>query len=320
MQRRYTTLFIILCACTLFARTPQEAAQIASEFIQQRHLSATPMLRIQRANQASGISTPVELAHTQYQTDGFTPAIYVFNDQQEEGFVLVSAVNNARTILGYSDQGKFNSNDIPVNMQLWLKMYAEELAFAALSPQRVAANPSLNTQYPNIAPLLGETQWGQGKPYNNMCPIVDGERSVAGCVAIALSQIMYKHQYPLHGIGNNSYRLRNGTQLTVDFSKATYDWANMIPRYNKSYTQEQADAVADRKFTGCDRSSGRDLCGSGDYLRILSRMESLPSRPHRSVEIRIKALLCPGIHLVPGRKHFLFSQKMQFLFLKLVKI
>ena len=271
MQRLYTTLFIMLCACILFARTPQEAAQIASEFLQQRHFSAAPMLRIQRANQASGISTPVELAHTQYQADGFTPAVYVFNDQQEEGFVLVSAVNNARTVLGYADHGKFNPDDIPCNMQLWLKMYAEELAYAALSPQRAAANPSLNTQYPDIAPLLGETQWGQGKPYNNMCPIVDGERSVAGCVATALSQIMYKHQYPIHGIGSNSYRLKNGTQLTVDFSKATYDWANMIPRYNKSYTQEQADAVAELIYhvgVACNMSYSPSASGAVSQISL----------------------------------------------------
>ena len=122
MQRIYTILSIILCACSLFARTPQEAAQIASDFIYQRRLSATPMLRVQRANQSAGIDTHVELAHTQYQVDNTTPAFYVFNDQQQEGFVLISAIDNARTILGYADHGSFNTDDIPCNMQLWLQM------------------------------------------------------------------------------------------------------------------------------------------------------------------------------------------------------
>ena len=269
MQRIYTILSIILCACSLFARTPQEAAQIASDFIYQRRLSATPMLRIQHANQSAGIDSHVELAHTQYQVDNTTPAFYVFNDQQLEGFVLISAIDNARTILGYADHGNFNTDDIPCNMQLWLQMYAEELAYAATFPQRAAANPSLNTQYPEIAPLLGETQWGQGKPFNNMCPMVDGERSVAGCVATALSQIMYKHQYPTHGIGSHSYRLRNGTQLSVDFSQATYDWENMIPRYNKSYTQEQADAVAELMYhVGVSCNMGYSPSASGAVSQI----------------------------------------------------
>lgn len=265
MQKLYTILFIILCACSLSARTPQEAAEIASEFIRQRNLAATPILRIQHASQAAGISTPVELAHTQYQADNITPAIYIFNDKQAEGFVLISAEDNARAVLGYADHGSFNSNDIPCNMKLWLQMYTEELAYAAKLIQQAAHNPDLNTQYPNIEPLLGETQWGQGKPFNNMCPIVDGERSVAGCVATALSQIMYKHQYPKHGTGSNSYRLRNGTQLTVDFSKATYDWKNMIPRYNRSYSQEQADAVAELMYhvgVACNMSYSPSASGA----------------------------------------------------------
>ena len=271
MQRLYTILFIILCACSLSARTPQEAAQIASEFIYQRNLSATPALRIQRASQAAVISTPVELVHTQYQADKSTPAVYVFNNQQAEGFVLISAIDNARSVLGYADQGNFNPNDIPCNLQLWLQMYAEELAYASFSPQRAASNPSLNTQYPDIAPLLGETQWGQGKPYNNMCPLIDGARSVAGCVATALSQIMYKHQYPLHGTGSNSYRLRNGTQLSVDFSEATYDWENMLPKYKKSYTQEQADAVAELVYhvgVACNMSYSPSASGAVSQLSL----------------------------------------------------
>ena len=256
------SLFVCLASTILFARTPQEAAHIASQFISQTH--TTPVLRIQSASAATTEKEPVELVYTQYQLDSMTPAVFVFNHTEADGFVMVSAEDNARAILGYSDHGRFDQTDIPENMQLWLQMYAEELAYAALSPQRAAANPSLNTQYPDIAPLLGETQWGQGKPFNNMCPIVDGERSVAGCVATALSQIMYKHQYPTHGIGSHSYRLKNGTQISVDFSQATYDWENMIPRYNKSYTQEQADAVAELMYhVGVSCNMGYSPSASG---------------------------------------------------------
>ena len=256
------SLFACLASTILFARTPQEAANIASQFISQTH--TTPVLRIQSASAATTKKEPVELVYTQYQLDSTTPAVFVFNHTEADGFVMVSAQNNARAILGYSDHGHFDQTDIPENMQLWLQMYAEELAYAALSPQRAATNPSLNNQYPNIAPLLGETQWGQGKPFNNMCPIVDGERSVAGCVATALSQIMYKHRYPTHGIGSHSYQLRNGTQISVDFSQATYDWENMIPRYNKSYTQEQADAVAELMYhVGVSCNMGYSPSASG---------------------------------------------------------
>lgn len=262
------SLFVCLASTILFARTPQEAANIASQFISQSH--TTPVWRIQSASAATMENEPVELVYTQYQLDSATPAVFVFNHTRAEGFVLVSAEDNARAILGYSDHGHFDQTDIPENMQLWLQMYAEELAYTAQLPKRVASYPSLNTQYPDIAPLLGDTQWGQGKPFNNMCPIIDGERSVTGCVATALSQIMYKHQYPLHGIGSHSYRLKNGTQLSVDFSQATYDWENMIPIY-KSYTQEQADAVAELMFhvgVACNMSYSPSASGAVSQMAL----------------------------------------------------
>jgi hypothetical protein len=37
------------------------------------------------------MAKPVELVYTQYQMDATTPAIFVLNNQEAEGFVLVSA-------------------------------------------------------------------------------------------------------------------------------------------------------------------------------------------------------------------------------------
>ena len=251
MQRLYTILIIFaLFVGSALARTQQEAAQIASEFINQRTHATSSIQRIQSATKASRTTAPVELAYTHTQEDGFTPAIYVFNSTEEDGFVLVSAEDNARAVLGYADQGSFDPQNIPSNMQVWLQMYAEELAYAALMPQASASyDKTLGSQYPTVEPLLGQTQWGQGKPYNNHCPIVDGERSVAGCVATALSQIMYVHKFPKKGQGSHSYRLRNGTEVSADFSQTTYDWDNMLAQYKgTTYTTEQADAVAELMF------------------------------------------------------------------------
>ena len=251
MQRLYTILIIIILFIgSIFARTPQEAAQIASEFINQRYQATSSVQRIQSATKSSKTTAPVELAYTHTQQDGLTPAIYVFNGKEDDGFVLISAEDNARAVLGYADQGSFDSQNIPSNMQVWLQMYAEELAYAALMPQSSASyDKTLGSPYPTVEPLLGNMQWGQGKPYNNHCPMVDGERSVTGCVATALSQIMYVHKYPEKGQGQVSYKMRNGVEVSVDFSQTTYDWDNMLPQYKgTSYTTEQADAVAKLMF------------------------------------------------------------------------
>ena len=247
MQRLYTILItLVLFVGTTFARTPQEAAQIASEFINQRYHTTSSVQRIQSATKASRTTAPVELAYTHTLQDNLTPAIYVFNGKEDDGFVLVSAEENARAVLGYADQGSFDAQNIPSNMQVWLQMYAEELAYAQLMPQASTSyDKPIGTQYPTIEPLLGETQWGQSEPYNNHCPLINGERAVTGCVATALSQIMYKHKYPTQGTGSHSYYLQNYGTVSVDYSKATYDWDNMLPRYvRNSYTTTQANAVA----------------------------------------------------------------------------
>ena len=291
MKKIITLIIGLLCTSIItWARTPQEAAQIASQFITQAN--ATPTLRLQKAAVATSVTVPVELAFTQYQIDNTTPAVFVFNSTDER-FVLVSAEDNARAVLGYSDEGTFDANNIPENMQFWLKMYADEMRSATeakgkVNRREVIKHPK-NQQifrgprwrkvmkreaeeeaYPTIAPLLGETIWGQGEPFNNMCPQIGNERAVTGCVATALSQIMYIHKYPTKGIGSHSYKTETeGLTVSANFGNTTYDWANMIPNYNKSYTSAQADAVATLMFhAGVAADMDYTVDGSGAVSSI----------------------------------------------------
>ena len=127
MNKIYTILVGILCLLSIStqARTVQEASAIASAFIEM-HNDVAPAKRLQKAAAATAVTTPVEWVFTQYQADNTTPAVFVFNST-DEGFVLVSAEDNARAVLGYSDNGIFDANNIPANMQFWLQMYADEL-------------------------------------------------------------------------------------------------------------------------------------------------------------------------------------------------
>ena len=286
MNRIYTLIISALCmlSITLEARTVQEASAVASAFVQAQNEAKGERLK------AKGERIPVELAYTQYQVDQTTPAVFVFNST-DKGFVLVSAEDDARAVLGYSDEGTFDANHIPENMQFWLKMYADELRrLGDRAPQKSAdfsgtplairregavsdrsekgdeAKGKVNRRevkgerleaegerreveeesYPTINPILGETVWGQGEPFNNKCPEINGERTVTGCVATAMSQIMYAHKYPTKGIGSHSYTTETeGLTVSANFGNTTYDWANMIPNYKKdSYTTTQANAVA----------------------------------------------------------------------------
>ncbi|MBO4599311.1 MAG: C10 family peptidase, partial [Bacteroidales bacterium] len=84
----------------------------------------------------------------------------------------------------------------------------------------------------NIPQLLGQMRWGQGAPYNNLCP----GGSVTGCVATAFGMIMNYWDYPEHGFGMHSYNGADnpaaypnwtyGVQY-ADFEHTYYDWEHM---------------------------------------------------------------------------------------------
>ena len=95
-------------------------------------------------------------------------------------------------ILGYSDTGKLDVNNIPEGMQELLDGYQAEITYARNKGMR-KANSAANITEPSrqiIEPLI-ETKWGQNAPFNLFCFTTDNQQAVTGCVATALAQIMY---------------------------------------------------------------------------------------------------------------------------------
>lgn len=98
-----------------------------------------------------------------------------------------------------------------------------------------------------VEPLLKDV-WDQYAPNNNFCPMDStGERCVVGCIATAMTQVMRYWQWPITGRGSHTYTDSIGCKqtLTANFYEHTYDWANMLDRYEEGkYNQKQADAIA----------------------------------------------------------------------------
>ena len=168
--------------------------------------------------------------------------LYVFNQTGGHGFVIVAGDDAAEPILGYSTEGSFSYDNMPDNLRYWLEL--NELYVKACANRQVTAR-QVSQGTPIVAPLLGDILWGQGSPYNNMCPTYDGgTHYYVGCVATAATQIMRYYRYPEHGSGSKTITV-NGQQVTADFGNATYDWDNMLPTYDGvNYTTSQANAVA----------------------------------------------------------------------------
>jgi len=94
----------------------------------------------------------------------------------------------------------------------------------------------------NHAPYLIQTQWHQHYPFNKALPMHNGRRVVAGCVNIALAQIMYYYQYPLkgHGVVHHSWQ---GQSLTAVLDRRLY-WDKMPFRMTPETPDYAIDELA----------------------------------------------------------------------------
>ena len=247
-------------------RSVSEAEALAAEFLQQHPALSSPS-GASRVASADALT----LAHTHLQSDATTPAVYVFS-RANEGFVLVSADDKSRSILGYADEGVFRTDDLPANVRFWLDMYAHEIerASKSVASGTVSSRSEYATTYTAVSPLCGAT-WNQGAPYNNLCPTKNGERCVTGCVATAAAQVMYANQWPTKGTSSHSYTW-NGQTLSADFSKTTYQWSNMLADYSGSSTTTQQTAVATLMYhcgVACEMEYGTNSEGGSGAITSL---------------------------------------------------
>lgn len=194
------------------------------------------------------------------------------------GYVIVSNDDVLPEVLAYSD-GAFNKNNLPDGLQWWLR--AMESTGKQLVKNNVAQAPiapNTDRYAASVAPLI-TAEWGQEKPYNDMCPVAystashRAAKSATGCVATALAQIMKYYKYPAQGKGTASVSYYwpdapgHSKSVTVDFSQGKYDWDNMLDVYsNVDYTKEQGDAVALLMYhCGVASNMTYDPDGSGAY-------------------------------------------------------
>lgn len=170
------------------------------------------------------------------------PAAYVFDYGTRGGYVVVSADDEATPLLGYSTEGLLNPADMPDGLRYWLGYYAAEIDFMRSNAQPSAIYVPEKASRKAIAPMVA-TRWNQRAPYNDQCPLVGSTRTVTGCVATAMAQVMKYHNWPAKGKGSNSYSWNN-TTLSMDFSTVTFDWDNMLDTYGSGATAAQNAAVA----------------------------------------------------------------------------
>lgn len=190
---------------------------------------------------------------------GQVSGLYLFNVSGNGGFVIVSNDDQTIPILGFGESGNIDPDDLPDNMRAWLQSYADQIAWLQ-SNGKDAKDTNNRSRAPRrtaktaIGPLV-ETRWDQGSPYNDLCPTIDGEHAVTGCVATTVAQIMYYHyahnnfsakstDIPTYTI---SVEKKDHTIVSLDVSglgATTFAWSDMTTTYGKGSATNAKNAVA----------------------------------------------------------------------------
>ncbi len=206
-------------------------------------------------------------------TDRGDNCFYVFN-VGETGFVIVSADDFFRPIVGYSDEGLFEMENMSPELAYYLETIVKDRSMTQLDGQRAEIAEEWNKirQSGRLisynggkrAEYLIKLKWNQDYPYNYYCPPASGGpggRVYAGCVACAMSMVMKYWDYPTCGQGTHSH-----IGQTIDFGQTTYDWANMPNSISGGSPQEQIDAVATLMYhCGMAVNMNYSANGSGAY-------------------------------------------------------
>ena len=237
MKKRFLPILalgFLLVTATIAQANPVDirlAREVGAKFI-----SANTAMRV--------TGNSLQLAAT-YNISRGDEAFRVFNTPK--GFVIVSADDCAYPILGYSDEGQFDPNNVPVQMQEYLQGFVEQIQYGI--ENRIEADETISRQWEMVqatgrltderatnavAPLLS-TKWNQSCYYNDKCPEdADGPcgHVYAGCVATAMAQVMYYWGYPSHGTGSHTYTPSGYPTQTANFGETTYNWNGMNLYFN----------------------------------------------------------------------------------------
>lgn len=262
---------IVLFSGTVFGRPVSSSEAVCAA---RSKLAARGMLQERMLNDASPVLA-----------DGRVYA-YLF-PLFPKGYVVVSADTQLPPVVAYS----FYADTLPANkhahplfrvvcadLALRLKHAGEfpEVARTNESNWRhiIAVNgfvqaPVVFQQWPEpgTTPTEGwvETQWSQNAPYNNMCPIDSetSQRSVAGCPAIAMAQIMAYHQTSndtRFSDADDYYHSYGSRQYWIDNDHDTYDFPS-FPELNGYFDTLDSHFDSQQALTDQDKAALCFACG-----------------------------------------------------------
>jgi len=170
-------------------------------------------------------------AYTRSESSSDTEPFYIFNVENNGGFVIVSGDDRMKSILGYAEHGNFDLNDMPENVRWWLGQYEKAiLSLNNTTPAPIvkrSATRGTSEAKEAIAPFI-TTTWGQHAPYNSQCPTYNNENCITGCIATAMAQVMNYTKWPEGATSEIASYTTETLSLSVPkLSATTFNWDSM---------------------------------------------------------------------------------------------
>lgn len=227
-----------------------KAQQVAFSFL-------SNYLPIKNTTECVLVYTETSKSHSNLSKNEPQNYFYIFN-YQDKGFVFISGDDVMTPVFAYSYQNNFETQNMPEQIVKWLEGYKEQVRYSVVNqlkteeivisqwndllkgilPIGTGNNSQFNpSKRASVSPLL-TTKWNQSPYYNAMCPLdnASGQRTVSGCVATAVTQVMKYWNYPSQGTGNHTYSHDKYGSLSANFGATTYNWSSMPNTVTSSNT------------------------------------------------------------------------------------
>jgi hypothetical protein len=227
-------LVVLLCSVMVQAKVVSEsqAAMIAKRLM---HIQGKTLVRKHQIKASTSAQSPY----------------YIFTGNDGKGFVIISADDIARPVLGYSTDAELTPDGaLPLPMEQWLASMGSQIRQAqenGIQQSAEVADQWDESSMGSIVVKLQTAEWGQRAPFNDQCPLDGDERSFTGCVPMAYAILMRYYKYPQAGKGNTQAYVTesNGLSVASRNLEHTYDWDNMPLTYtSEEYSTTQANNVA----------------------------------------------------------------------------
>lgn len=234
---------------------------------------------------------------------------YVFDVNENNGFIVISSESKIKPVLAYSFEGSFNSDDMSPAQKEFFDYYSDCMEYASTNniniiegvteewKELLEFSPSKGYEQKSTSQILLEgINWNQTWPYNSHCP--EDSRSdfngrvPVGCVATSMVQIMKYYNWPPSGTGIKYHSYGGYDSYNINFSEESYDWSS-IPDVASSQVNDNLGKINLHAGVAVNMMWGPEGSGSytesvpaalKNYFRFSSDVEVLSRRQNTSEE------------------------------------